>query len=210
MYEQEKLPYAFDALEPYIDARTMELHYTKHHAGYVSKLNKALEGREDLAEIDLEVLIADLNLVPEDIRQTIRDNGGGHLNHSLFWQVLSPKGGGKPEGELLHQIEGDFGSFESFQERLTKAALSRFGSGWAWLVLGPAGRLEVITTPNQDSPLMLGYRPILGFDVWEHAYYLNYQNRRAEYIEALWKLVDWRAVADIYSRSLEMLLRLSR
>jgi len=210
MYSQRPLPYAFEALEPYIDARTMEVHYTRHHAGYVAKLNKLLEGHGDLASIDLEILIADLNLLPEELRQPVRDNAGGHLNHSMFWEMLSPEGGGEPMGSLSEQIRRDFGSYANFQNLFTRTALDRFGSGWGWLVVGPAGRLEVISTANQDSPIALGSRPVLGIDLWEHAYYLKYQNRRADYVEAFWHVVNWAKAAEVHGAAVESLVRVRR
>jgi len=190
-YELPPLPYAYDALEPHLDARTMEIHHTKHHAGYVAKLNAALEQEAGLPEVPLEELLANLASVPESIRTAVRNNGGGHFNHSLFWPLMSPSGGGEPVGELADAIRGTFGSFESFQERFGAAAATRFGSGWAWLSLTRFGTLVVHSTPNQDSPVMEGLRPIVGLDVWEHAYYLKYQNRRPDYIGAFWKVVNW-------------------
>ena len=192
MYELPPLPYDYSALEPYIDARTMQIHHAQHHAGYVRKLNRLLEGYEGLAKMPLEDMIADIRMLPEEIRQAIRDNGGGHLNHSLFWEIMAPHKGGEPTGVLREAITGAFVDLPSFKEALTSAALNRFGSGWAWLCLDHRNRLEVVSTPNQDSPIMLGYRPILGIDVWEHAYYLKYQNRRAEYVAAWWNVLDWQ------------------
>lgn len=190
-YTLPELPYAYDALEPHIDARTMEIHHTKHHAGYVAKLNAAIEGHPELCEVPLEDLLANLASVPEAIRTAVRNNGGGHLNHSLFWPLMSPQGGGEPVGELADAIRGEFGSFEKFRELFNAAAASRFGSGWAWLSLNRFGKLVVHSTPNQDSPVMEGYKPVLGLDVWEHAYYLQYQNRRPDYIAAWWNVVNW-------------------
>ncbi len=189
------LPYAFDALEPYIDARTMEIHHDKHHGGYVSKLNAALEKAPALQGKRVEEILRSLDGVPEEVRTAVRNNGGGHLNHSLFWKLMAPKAGGKPEGELLQELEKTFGSFERFKEAFTTAAGGLFGSGWAWLVVDN-GRLEVTTTPNQDNPVMRGQRPVLGLDVWEHAYYLKYQNRRPEYIAAFWSVVNWPQAAE--------------
>lgn len=186
------LPYAFDALEPHIDARTMEIHHDKHHAGYVAKLNTALEGTA-LADAPVEEVIADLGSVPEEKRTAVRNNGGGHANHSLFWTILSPDGGGEPQGELADAINATFGSFDAFTEEFSAAAASRFGSGWAWLEV-ENGKLKVESTANQDSPLMEGKTPILGLDVWEHAYYLHYQNKRPEYIAAFWNVVNWEEV----------------
>ena len=190
-YEVPSLPYAHDALEPHIDARTMEIHHTKHHAGYVAKLNAALEQAPALANVPLEELLANLASVPESIRTAVRNNGGGHANHSLFWPLMSPSGGGEPVGELATAIRGAFGSFESFREKFSAAAPTRFGSGWAWLSLTRFGELVVHSTANQDNPVMEGLTPIVGLDVWEHAYYLKYQNRRPDYIGAWWNVVNW-------------------
>ncbi len=187
------LPYAHNALEPHVDARTMEIHHGKHHAGYVAKLNAALEGHGDLQGKSIEDLVAGLSSVPEGIRTAVRNNGGGHANHSLFWQVMSPDGGGSPSGAVASAIDSAFGSFDAFKEAFANAAATRFGSGWAWLVVS-GGKLEVTSTPNQDSPLMEGKTPILGLDVWEHAYYLNYQNKRPDYISAFWNVVNWTEV----------------
>lgn len=189
------LPYAHDALEPHIDTRTMEIHHGKHHAGYVSKLNAALEGHSDLAAKSVEDLIRDIDSVPESIRGAVRNNGGGHANHSLFWSVMSPNGGGAPTGELGSAIDAAFGSFDAFKSEFSSAAGTRFGSGWAWLVVKADGTLAVYSTANQDSPLMQGDTPILGVDVWEHAYYLHYQNRRPDYVSAFWNVINWDAVA---------------
>jgi Fe-Mn family superoxide dismutase len=180
-YTLPELPYAYDALEPHIDARTMEIHRTKHHAGYVSNLNAALEGYE-LGNPTVEELVAAIHTLPEEIRAKVRDHGGGHANHALFWTIMSPRGGGQPRGELAQAIDRQLGGFDRFTEQFTQAALGRFGSGWAWLCVDPNQRLVVESTPNQDSPLMHGYMPIFGLDVWEHAYYLKYQNRRADYV----------------------------
>jgi Fe-Mn family superoxide dismutase len=190
-YQLPDLPYAFDALEPHIDARTMEIHHGKHHAGYVSKVNAALEGHADLAAKSIEDLLRDLSSVPESIRTAVRNNGGGHANHSLFWPILSPNGGGIPTGPIASAIDRDFGSFDAFKEKFSDAAATRFGSGWAWLSLADGGSLVVSSTPNQDTPLSDGKTPIIGLDVWEHAYYLNYQNRRPDYIAAFWNVVNW-------------------
>jgi len=195
MHTLPDLPYAHDALEPSIDARTMEIHHGKHHQGYVNNLNGALEGHEDLAAKSVEDLLHDMNAVPESIRTAVRTNGGGHANHSLFWTVMSPDGGGSPAGDLADAIESAFDSFADFKDTFQKTAGSRFGSGWGWLVVNGSGDLENYSTPNQDSPLMDGDTPILGVDVWEHAYYLHYQNRRADYLSAWWDVVDWDAVA---------------
>lgn len=199
-YELPKLPYAENALEPHVDTTTMQIHHDKHHNTYVTKLNAALEGHDDLASKDVEDLIRDLNSIPEDIRTAVRNNGGGHANHTFFWQILSPDGGGKPSGDLASAIESKFGSFEKFQEEFAAAATGRFGSGWAWLVLS-GGELEIMSTANQDSPIMEGKTPILGLDVWEHAYYLKYQNRRPEYIDAFWNIINWNEVEKRYSEA---------
>ncbi|MGB7297490.1 MAG: superoxide dismutase [Candidatus Aminicenantales bacterium] len=193
-FELPPLPYAYDALEPYIDAQTMEIHYTKHHNGYVTNLNAALEKHSNLAGKSLEDLVSNLNSVPEDIRTAVRNNGGGHYNHSIFWRVMSPNGGGEPKGDLARAISEAFGGFSSFKEKFSNAAATRFGSGWAWLGF-KGGKLSVLSMPNQDAPLMEGLTPILGLDVWEHAYYLKYQNRRAEYISNWWNVVNWEEVA---------------
>ncbi len=193
-----ELPYAFNALEPHIDAKTMEIHYGKHHQGYVNKLNAALEGHTDLQELSVKELLSDLDRVPEDIRTAVRNNGGGHANHSLFWKMMKPGGGGEPQGELKEALDRKFGDFSKFQEAFTNAAATLFGSGWAWLVVNKEGELEIIQTPNQDSPLSRGLMPVLGLDVWEHAYYLHYQNRRPEYIKAWWNVVDWENIAENY------------
>ncbi len=198
-HELPPLPYPFDALEPYIDARTMEIHHGKHHAAYVNNLNKALEAHPDLQRLPLEQLLADLNRLPESIRTAVRNNGGGHWNHSLFWQIMKKGGGGEPRGNLADAIQRTFGSFAEFKSKFSAAALNRFGSGWAWLFLKD-GKLIVDSTPNQDNPIMEGGQPILGLDVWEHAYYLKYQNRRADYIEAWWNVVNWDAIAEQYAR----------
>ncbi|RDW19206.1 superoxide dismutase [Oceanobacillus arenosus] len=199
-FELPELPYAYDALEPTIDKETMNIHHTKHHNTYVTNLNGALEGLTDLQDKSLVELISDLDAVPESARTAVRNNGGGHANHSLFWKVLSPNGGGEPTGELADKINAKFGSFASFKEEFAKAATTRFGSGWAWLVLNN-GELEVTSTPNQDSPLMEGKTPLLGLDVWEHAYYLNYQNKRPDYISAFWNVVNWDEVANNYNEA---------
>jgi Fe-Mn family superoxide dismutase len=198
-FELPPLTYPEDALEPYIDARTMSIHHDKHHAGYTSNLNNALEGHSDLAAKSIEALLGDLASVPESIRTAVRNNGGGYANHSLFWKVMGPDGGGEPSGDLAAAINAAFGSVESFKETFAKAAATRFGSGWAWLYVDANRKLAVNSTPNQDTPLMDGLTPILGLDVWEHAYYLNYQNRRGDYISAWWNVVDWEVVADNYA-----------
>ncbi len=201
-FELPPLPYGYSDLEPYIDARTMEIHYTLHHAGYVTKLNKAMESCPTDLKLGLDEMLGDLSLLPDEIRQSVRNNGGGHLNHSLFWRTMTP-GGCPLNEEIVDVISRTFGGFESFREEFTNAALSRFGSGWAWLVVNRHGELQVISTPNQDSPIMLGRRPILGLDVWEHAYYLKYQNRRVDYIDAWWNVVNWAEVAANYERVLD-------
>ncbi len=193
-YSLPDLPYAYDALEPHIDAKTMEIHHSKHHAAYISKTNAALEGHSDLAAKSIEDLVSDLSAVPEAIRGAIRNNGGGHANHSLFWTVLSPNGGGVPSGDLADAINSTFGSLDAFKEQFSNAAATRFGSGWAWLSVD-GGKLVVESTANQDTPLSEGRTPILGLDVWEHAYYLNYQNRRPDYITAFFNIVNWDEVA---------------
>ena len=197
-YALPKLPYAYDALEPHIDAQTMEIHYTKHHQTYINNLNAALDGTEH-ADVPVEQLIAGVEQLPEKLRAPVRNNGGGHANHSLFWTVMSPQGGGAPTGELAQAIDADLGGLDAFKEAFTKAALTRFGSGWAWLTVSKDGKLAVESSGNQDSPLMTGIgsgnTPILGLDVWEHAYYLKYQNRRPEHIAAFYNVVDWNEVA---------------
>jgi superoxide dismutase, Fe-Mn family len=197
-FELPQLPYAYDALEPHIDKETMNIHHTKHHNTYVTNLNNALQGNEELLSKSVEEVVANLEAVPEAVRTAVRNNGGGHANHALFWQILSPNGGGAPTGELADAISNKFGSFDSFKEEFAKAATTRFGSGWAWLAVSN-GELEVSSTPNQDSPLMEGKTPILGLDVWEHAYYLNYQNRRPDYISSFWNVVNWDEVSKRYS-----------
>ncbi len=194
-YELPALPYAVDALEPHIDVRTMEIHHGKHHAAYVANLNKALEGHADLQAMSLEELLSDLNAVPEAIRTAVRNNGGGHYNHSMFWKLMKADGGGQPGKDLGDALVGEFGSFEEFKTRLSGACATRFGSGWGWLAVR-GGKLEISSSANQDSPLMDGATPILGIDVWEHAYYLNYQNRRPDYVAAWWNVVNWDQVAE--------------
>ena len=193
-FELAPLPYAFDALEPSIDKMTMEIHHGRHHGAYVANLNKALESAPDLAGKSLGVLLANnCAAVPESIRTAVRNNGGGHVNHTMFWEIMGPNAGGSPSGKLAEALKSTFGSFESFQEKLTAAAMGRFGSGWAWLVDDSSG-LSVYSTAIQDSPLMEGKFPVMGIDVWEHAYYLKYQNRRADYVKAWWNVVNWKAV----------------
>ncbi len=195
------LPYAFNALEPHIDAKTMEIHHGKHHAAYVNNLNKALEGKPEFENKTVEQLISKIADIPETIRAAVRNNGGGHWNHAMFWNILSAKGGGKPNGELATAIDRDFGNFDAFKEKFAQAATTRFGSGWAWLIVS-GGKLMIGSTPNQDNPLMdvsdLKGKPVFGLDVWEHAYYLNYQNRRPDYIAAFWNVINWDAVNKNY------------
>jgi Fe-Mn family superoxide dismutase len=202
-HTQPELPYAFDALEPHIDAKTMEVHYSKHHAGYISNLNAAIEGTE-WSDTPLDELLRTLDSVTEDIRGAVRNNAGGHCNHSLFWSIMSPDAGGEPTGELAAAIETSFGSFDDFKAKFSKAAATRFGSGWAWLTVDNEGSLNVCSTPNQDNPHMADgciCSPILGLDVWEHAYYLNYQNRRPAYVEAWWNVVNWQAVEQLWNKA---------
>jgi superoxide dismutase, Fe-Mn family len=199
-FELPQLPYAYDALEPHIDKETMNIHHSKHHNAYVTNLNNALAGNEELLSKSVEEVIANLDAVPEAARTAVRNNGGGHANHTLFWQILSPNGGGEPTGDLLAAINAKFGSLESLKEEFAKAATTRFGSGWAWLAVNN-GELEVTSTPNQDSPLMEGKTPILGLDVWEHAYYLKFQNRRPDYISTFWNVVNWDEVSKRYAEA---------
>ena len=193
------LPYAHDALEPHIDARTMEIHHGKHHQGYTNKLNAALEGHDALANKSIEDILKGFDDLPDAVKGAVRNNGGGYANHNLFWTVMSPNGGGNPDGDLAAAIDSAFGSLDSFKEKFAAAAGTRFGSGWAWLVVNGSGALEVYSTANQDSPYMKGDTPILGLDVWEHAYYLNYQNRRPDYVGAFWNVVNWAQVAANYA-----------
>ncbi len=199
-FELPKLKYAFDALEPHIDARTMEIHHGKHHAGYTSKLNNAIEGT-DLEGKNIENILKNLDMS----NKAVRNNGGGFYNHSLFWEIMSPEGGGKPDGELASAIDSAFGSFEAFKEEFSKAAAGQFGSGWAWLCVHEGGKVEICSTPNQDNPIMpkvgCGGTPILGLDVWEHAYYLNYQNKRPEYIDAFFNVINWTEVSSRYAKA---------
>lgn len=188
------LPYAFGALEKAIDAQTMQLHHDRHHAAYVNNLNEAIKQSPDLQNRSVESLLRDLNSVPENIRNTVRNNGGGHLNHTIFWQIMSPNGGGQPTGQIAQEINQTFGSFDGFKKQFNSAGGDRFGSGWVWLVRNPQGQLQIVSTPNQDSPIMEGNYPIMGNDVWEHAYYLRYQNRRAEYLDNWWNVVNWEEV----------------
>jgi Fe-Mn family superoxide dismutase len=199
-FELPPLPYPPEALEPHIDAQTMQIHHGKHHAAYVNNLNAALEQHPQFFEMTAEQVIKNLASVPEDVRQAVRNNGGGHVNHTMFWNLMSANGGGAPSGELAAAIEATFGSFENFKAEFKKAAVGRFGSGWAWLIVD-GGALKIVSTPNQDNPVMDNPNvvPILGLDVWEHAYYLKYQNRRPDYVDAWWNVVDWNAVAALYA-----------
>lgn len=198
-HELPDLPYGYDALEPHIDAETMRIHHTKHHQGYVNNLNAALEKHPELGEKTVEQLLSDLDSVPQDIRTAVRNNGGGHANHSLFWPCMAPGAGGAPSGELAAAVDSAFGSFEAFRESFAKAAATRFGSGWAWLCAGGGGELLITSTANQDNPVSEGLKPILGLDVWEHAYYLNYQNRRPDYVKAWWNVVNWERVGENFA-----------
>ncbi|MEI6222713.1 MAG: superoxide dismutase [bacterium] len=197
-----ELPYAYDALEPYIDARTMEIHLTKHHQAYINNLNNALKDQPEWESKPIEEIVTTLNQVPETIRTAVRNNAGGHLNHSMFWKLMKKGGEGEPTGPVVDAIKKSFGDFKAFQEEFTKAAVSRFGSGWAWLIFDKVGNLAVTSTANQDNPLTEGFTPILGLDVWEHAYYLNYQNRRPDYINAWWSVVNWEQVNENFERGI--------
>lgn len=196
-FELPKLPYGFDALEPHIDAKTMEIHHDKHHGAYVTNLNAAIDKHPELKSWSVEDLMSKINSVPEDIRTAVRNNGGGHINHTMFWQIMAPNAGGEPTGDLADAIKKTFGDLTKFKEELNKAGMGRFGSGWAWLLLKD-GKLTVESTANQDSPLMEGKLPVMGVDVWEHAYYLKYQNKRADYLAAWWNVVNWPEVAKRY------------
>lgn len=198
-FQLPSLPYSNDALEPHIDALTMEIHHDRHHNTYITNLNAALEKAPELQNKSIEELLTGLGSVPEEIRTAVRNNGGGHANHSLFWEIIGPNGGGNPTGELSQAIDSELGGLDKFKEDFAKAATTRFGSGWAWLVVGKDGKLAVTSTPNQDNPLSEGLTPILGLDVWEHAYYLKYQNKRPDYITAFWNVVNWAEVAKRYS-----------
>jgi Fe-Mn family superoxide dismutase len=198
-FELPPLPYDYNALEPYISANTMRFHHDKHHAAYTNNLNAAIAKHPELAEVSAEDLLRRLDTLPEDIRTTVRNNGGGYVNHNLFWEIMGPGGGGEPSGELAAAIAATFGSFEAFKNQFSSAAANRFGSGWAWLVVDENGKLAVYSTANQDSPYMSNHIPILGLDVWEHAYYLDYQNRRPDYIAAFWNVINWRAVEAKYA-----------
>ena len=198
-YKLPKLKYDYSDLEPHIDTRTMGIHYEKHHGGYVAKLNAALEKHPELQDKGLTELLMNLDSVPDDIRTAVRNNGGGHANHSIYWSIMGPNAGGAPVGPLADAITETFGSFDNFKAEFKKAALGRFGSGWAWLVVTPEGALSIMSTPNQDNPVSQGLIPLMGLDVWEHAYYLNYQNRRGDYIDAWWNVVDWNAIGANYT-----------
>ncbi|MBF0489077.1 MAG: superoxide dismutase [Candidatus Omnitrophica bacterium] len=197
------LTYAYTALEPHIDARTMEIHHSKHHQAYVNNVNNAIKGKADLEAKSVEDLISNLNAVPEDIRNAVRNNGGGHANHTFFWTIIGPNAGGIPTGKVADAINTEFGSFDAFKEKFAAAATTRFGSGWAWLSLTKEGKLEVSSTANQDTPLNEGKHPLLTIDVWEHAYYLNYQNRRVDYIAAFWNVVNWQEVEKRYTAAIK-------
>lgn len=199
-FKLPSLNYAYDALEPHIDKKTMEIHHTKHHQAYVDNLNKAVEGHEKYQKMNIQELITDLNLLPDEIKTAVRNNGGGHLNHEMFWNTMSPNGGGNPVGQVAKRMEEDFGGFENFKNEFKKAALGRFGSGWAWLIKKEDGKLEITSTPNQDNPISEGKNPLLGIDVWEHAYYLKYQNRRADYVDSWFNVVDWNKVEEKYNK----------
>jgi Fe-Mn family superoxide dismutase len=199
-FELPPLPYDYNALEPYIDTQTMQLHHDKHHAAYVNNLNAALQGQNQLASFSVEDLMRRISEVPENIRTAVRNNGGGHINHTMFWQIMKPNGGGAPTGELASAIQQAFGSFDQFKAAVNDAGVKRFGSGWAWLVLDNSGKLQVISTANQDSPLMDGLYPVMGVDVWEHAYYLKYQNRRPDYLNAWWNVVNWDEITRRYQQ----------
>lgn len=198
-FKLPELPYSYNALEPYIDAKTMEIHYLKHHGTYVEKLNEAINKYPDLKDKSIEDLLANLENLPDDIKETVRNNGGGHYNHSLFWTIMGTGKGGEPKGELKQDIEKTFGSFEEFKKQFKTTALERFGSGWTWLIKDKDGKLQIISTANQDSPIMNGISPIMGIDVWEHAYYLKYQNKRGEYIDNWWNVVNWEAIQKRYT-----------
>ena len=196
-----ELGYAFNALEPVIDARTMELHHDKHHASYVSNLNKALENAPEFFERDINDILRNITQVPENIRTAVRNQGGGHANHTLFWQLLTPGGAKSPSGKLLNEINLTFGSFDSFVEKLSNLTVAQFGSGWGWLVVDSSGKLQVYSTSNQDSPILQGHFPLIGIDVWEHAYYLQYQNRRADYVKAIWQVLNWNQAEKFYANA---------
>ena len=199
-YELPPLPYDYNALEPYIDEETMHLHHDKHHQAYVNNLNAALQGQSQFENMSVDDLMRQINNVPESIRTAVRNNGGGHANHSMYWQIMKPNGGGEPTGDLANAINSAFGSFDQFKAAFNDAGAKRFGSGWAWLVIGPDGKLAVTSSANQDSPLMEGQYPVMGNDVWEHAYYLKYQNRRPEYLAAWWNVLNWDEIAKRYAQ----------
>ena len=201
-YELPPLPYDYNALEPYIDEETMHLHHDKHHQAYVNNLNAALQGQSQFENMSVDDLMRQINSVPESIRTAVRNNGGGHANHSMYWQIMKPNGGGEPTGDLANAINSAFGSFDQFKAAFNDAGAKRFGSGWAWLVIGPDGKLAVTSTANQDSPLMEGQYPVMGNDVWEHAYYLKYQNRRPEYLAAWWNVLNWYEIAKRYAQGM--------
>ena len=202
-YELPPLPYDYNALEPYIDEETMHLHHDKHHQAYVNNLNAALQGQSQFENMSVDDLMRQSNSVPESIRTAVRNNGGGHANHSMYWQIMKPNGGGEPTGDLANAINSAFGSFDQFKAAFNDAGAKRFGSGWAWLVIGPDGKLAVTSTANQDSPLMEGQYPVMGNDVWEHAYYLKYQNRRPEYLAAWWNVLNWDEIAKRYAQGMQ-------
>ena len=199
-FEVPPLPYDYSALEPYIDTQTMQLHHDKHHAAYVNNLNAALKDNAQFASMNVDDVMRHINDVPDSVRTAVRNNGGGHSNHSMFWQIMTPNGGGAPSGALANAINSTFGSFDAFKAQFNDAGVKRFGSGWAWLILDQSGKLQVISSANQDSPLMEGNYPVMGNDVWEHAYYLKYQNRRPDYLNAWWNVVNWDAVANRYAQ----------
>lgn len=201
-YELPPLPYDYNALEPYIDEETMHLHHDKHHQAYVNNLNAALQGQSQFENMSVDDLMRQINSVPESIRTAVRNNGGGHANHSMYWQIMKPNGGGEPTGDLANAINSAFGSFDQFKAAFNDAGAKRFGSGWAWLVIGPDGKLAVTSSANQDSPLMEGQYPVMGNDVWEHAYYLKYQNRRPEYLAAWWNVLNWDEIAKRYAQGM--------
>ena len=199
-FKLPELNYAYDALEPHIDKETMEIHHKKHHQGYIDNLNKALEGHKEYQEMSIKELLKSLDSLPVGIRTAVRNNGGGYLNHKIFWKVMSPEGGGNPVGELAKKIDEELGGFDKFKEDFKKAALGRFGSGWAWLVVGEDGKLAIVSTPYQDNPITDGKKPLLGIDVWEHAYYLKYQNKRADYIDSWWNVIDWNRAEEKFNK----------
>ena len=202
VFKLPELPYSYDALEPHIDAKTMEIHHSKHHATYVKKLNEAIADYSELHNKTIEEILTDVSMVPEDIMQAVINHGGGHANHSLFWELMSPDGGGEPSGKAAEMIGAQFGTFDGFKADFKKAAVGRFGSGWAWLVVDENGKLSIISTANQDNPLMQSLKPVLGLDVWEHAYYLRHQNKRDEYIDGWWNVVNWKKVNELLEAAL--------